>query len=224
MRIKNYVILMVCAVVLSGCGSQKSWHAPSVIEIIPIDINTGITMETDGDVSWRRYTFKDIPLGFVFTDSVVSRLSYGRDYHVRLHDIFYKPGQAEENVGTISLNHTWNLEYFMADQVRSVITAAYRVNVNGRQYVVCSFTKNRLSTLPYEDNIHYLIDITNKNSINAIAFPDVNDDGGTNDVADDLFFGNNGLCIRFKYYSKLHPNEVSNGIIAQNEKWEWVIE
>ncbi|MES2484947.1 MAG: hypothetical protein V4581_03235 [Bacteroidota bacterium] len=224
MNIKNCSVLIFCVLALNACGTAKSTNAPVVIEIEAIDIGKGVIMETDDDVNWRRYTFKDIPLEFVFTDSLVSRLSYGKDYHVRLQDLFYKPDMAKKNAETISRNYQWNMEYFMTDPVRSVITAAYRVSANGREYVICSFTKNQLGTLPYEDDVHYLIDITNKNSINAIAFPDVDDDGGSNDIAEDVFYGKDGLAIRFKYYSTLNPSTVSAGIITQDNKGNWVVE
>jgi len=224
MNIKNFVSFILCVLVLNACGSAPLSSPPVIVEVTPIDISTRVIMETDDDVNWRRYTFKDIPLEFVFTDSLVCRLSYGKDYHVRLQDLFYKPGMAKKNAETISRNYQWNMEYFMTDQVRSVITAAYRVSANGREYVMCSFTKNQLGTLPYEDDVHYLIDITNKNSINAIAFPDVDDDGGSNDIAEDVFYGKNGLAIRFKYYSTLNPATVSAGIITQDNKGNWVVE
>jgi len=223
MNIKNFVSLILCVLVLNACGSAPSSNHPVAVEVTRLDISTRVIMETDDDVNWRRYTFKDVPLGFVFTDSLASRLSYGRDYHVRLHDIFYKPAMVKKGAETVNHNYEWNLEHFKADQPRSVIKAAYRVSVNSREYVICSFTKNQLGTLPYEDEVYYLIDITHSNNINAIAFPDVNN-GEAFNIEKDVFFDKDHLCVRFRFYSTLNPATVATGTITQDNKGNWVVE
>jgi len=227
MNLRNYIIVILFAFAAAGCAAKKMAieDIGDVPELTPIKIGAGVTMQTDSDVSWRRYSFKDVPLTFMFTDSISPVLTYGDNYSVKLADIFYTPALAVKNARTIGLNHQWNLDYFTTNQLRSTITAAYFATMNGRRYVVCSFTKNQLNTLPYEDNINYLIDITEKHNIKAIAFPDVaNTDGGANDVAEDILPVNGYLAVRFTFYSNLQPYELSTRIITQNEQWEWVME
>ncbi|RYD89033.1 MAG: hypothetical protein EOP54_26275 [Sphingobacteriales bacterium] len=222
---RNYVIFMLFVLALAGCSAKKTATdmTGNVPELTPIKIGSGVTMQTDDEVTWRKYTFKDVPLTFMFTDSAASFITYGDTYKAAVADIFITPQMALKNAKAIKGNHIWNLEQFNTDQVQSIMVNAYHVAFGSRSYIYCSFHKHHLSTLPFEDEISYLIDITSPAVIKAVAFPDVI-------VVDDMpldFFPQKGhLCIRFDYYSRIkwHDSKVSEAVLTQDEKGNWVVE
>ncbi|KOS06807.1 hypothetical protein AM493_12815 [Flavobacterium akiainvivens] len=221
MRLLSFILLCVF-VVCSSCARKAIGLSYDVPELTLLTIGPQVVMQTDDDVTYRTYTFKDFPLTFMFSDSTTSVISYGAGYQKPLSDIFITPKMAVKNARMLNGNYVWNLEQFKYEQGRSIIDTAYAITFGNRRYVYCSFDKHQLSTLPHEARVCYLIDITDPNAVKAVAFPDVLD---VDDREHDFFPENGHLCIRFDYYSSLKPkkSEVSQAVLTQDEGNEWVI-
>lgn len=210
--------LMVC----SSCSRKAIGLSYDVPELTPLKIGPQVVMQTDDDVTYRKYRFTDFPLTFVFLDSLISVVSYGQGFKKPLSDIFITPEMAVKNTRTLKGNYVWNLERFNDDQVASIITEAYSIVFGNRRYIYASFDKHHFTRLPFEETVSYLVDITNPADIKAVAFPDVM---VVDDVGADFFPENGHLCIRFDYYSRLKwkNSKTSKAVLTQNEDYDWII-
>lgn len=221
MKLANRLLLMICLICTISCSRMVIGKATDVPELTPLKIGSGVIMKTDDDVTWREYGFSESPLTFLFSDSTTSVISYADNYKKPLTDIYINP-EIVLKKKSVKGNYIWNIAKFKDDQVNSILTGAYSIAFGERRYIYCTFDKRHLTRLPFEENVSYLVDITNPSEIKAIAFPDVM-------VVDDIpanFFPENGhLCIRFDYYSRVESraSKTSNAVLTQNENYDWII-
>lgn len=222
MRLLKTLLLTAIVITTVSCVGKAIGRVGDVLECTPINIDKRVMLETDDDVTYRKYTFKDFPLTLMFSDSTGSFISYGAGYKKLLADIFITPEMAIKNARTFNKNYMWNLKQFNYEQARSSMGTAYDIAFGSRRYLYFSFYKHQLSILPFEETVCYLIDITNPEDVKAVAFPDVAD---VDDTEHDFFPENEHLCIRFDYYSSLKPknSQVTRAVLTQDEGNRWVI-
>jgi len=213
-------ILIFLVMASTGCDRIVVENMTGDIPVLtPLD--STVVHQTDDDVTWRRYTFANMPLQFNFSDSTASVISYG-SYSKNIADIFYTKTMIRESNKLIS-NYDLDLEYFTADPTQYQLSNSWTIEFGKRNYILCVFNKHQFSVSPLNAYFYCLIDITDTEAVSAIGFINRLEEGI--EIAPDIYNMNGHMCISMHYYTHTaHKSyKTAMAIITQNERNEWTV-
>lgn len=215
------LMIFISTLTLLGCARTKVGSTGDVIEITPVTIDSSVTMVTNDDVTLRTYTFKDIPLQFVFQDSSASYITYGNNYRKDVSGSFYTLAMIKKGSKLLH-NYDCDTTFFNNDQCRNHLILAQVINYGTRRYVLCVFDREQFSVGSLEPYLAFLLDISNPNAISTVSFINRQMEG---EELSGVFSHNGHLCISVRYYLPKHKkHETATAIITQNNLNEWVVE
>ena len=214
-------ILIFLVMAATGCDRIVIENMTGDIPVLtPVD--STVIHQTNDDVTWRRYTFANMPLQFNFSDSTTSAITYGNNYYKNISDIFYTKAMIQKS-GELVRNYDLDLEYYTADPTQYQLSTSCIIEFGKRSYILCVFNKHQFSVGPLNVYFYCLIDTTDPDAVSAIGFTNRLAEG--TDVLQDIYNKNGHLSISMHYYTHTgHKRyKTAMAIITQNERNEWVV-
>jgi len=214
-------ILIFFVMASTGCDRIVVENMTGDIPVLtPVD--SIVMHQTNDNVTWRRYTFANMPLHFYFSDSTASVISYGNDYHKNIADIFYTKAMIQKS-GKLVRNYDLDFEYFTADPTHYQLINSCTIKFGKRSYILCIFNKHQFSVSPLNAYFYYLIDTTDPDDVSAIGFTNRLPEG--TDVLRDIYNKNGHLSISMHYYTHtgLKGYKTAMATITQDKHNEWVV-
>lgn len=180
-----------------------------------------VISQTNDNVTWRRYTFANMPLQFYFSDSTASVISYGNDYHKKIANTFYTKAMIKKT-GKLVRNYDLDFEYFIDDPVRYKLSNSWTIEFGKQSYILSVFDKHQFSVGSLSTYFFCLINISDPTAISAISFINRLPEG---ENVPEVYNKNGHLCISMHYYTQKGFKGYKTGIavITQNENNEWEV-